>query len=358
MPKYELNFAWFGPNDIPDPQLQNMLRMSLLHKDCRKIVWIIEDPNHPNAMNPKQRTLLQSIGYELKDISSLTSAETMPTTHALVQKLKESTLYSALGDILKFIVLTRETDPDVPRFQLSGEDSLSEENPPLKRFYMEGDNRYSENLDAIVKGRGLVFAGKIESKGGVYIAADSFYVDVEDRADNVTGSHFKRTVRPILEGFLSDNEIKRALNRLVSINRDPQKPSLNQEDIIESFGQIPVTILTLTMRTLSSDIGVLRASCSDNFAKRHYFDIVSWRNQVPLTRQRMTQSAMAVKFRCMHVMSGETKPLTFQYGTKLVSETDVIKYLTSDAGRDAGVDELRIPFDRPASMTKLKPAAQ
>lgn len=335
MPKYELNFAWFGPLDIPHEQLQNMLRMSHIHKDCRKIVWIIVDPSHPNAMNPEQRAYLTSIGYELKDIDSLVPAETMPNTYALVQKLKESTLYSALGDILKFIFLTRPAEADAP----------------LKRFYMEADNWYLDDLDSIVRGRGLVFHGHVEGRAA-RVYPDSFYLDIESRADNLVGQHFRSNLPKRLEALLSDDIMKRALHRLVRINIDGTKP-LNQEDVIMSFGNITPCLLPLTMRGFP---GFPMEFYSEDFAKRNGFYFRSWRHQVPLHAQRITQSALAVHFRLAHLATGSTEPLTFQYGARAVSEVAVNKYLTSDAGRDAGVDELRIPFVKTVQMQAPTPS--
>jgi len=147
---YEFNFIWVGDKPMPQAHLDNIANLYALHPQAIINLWTM-----PNLLHPKMREFLRAYADIVEhDIRNMVDPITCPKTYEIVELLKQSTLWSALGDILKLLILTRPVNASAPH----------------KRFYMEADNVYPINLEALVTGKGFVFHDETGS-----IRCDSLY---------------------------------------------------------------------------------------------------------------------------------------------------------------------------------------
>lgn len=95
--------------------------------------------------------------------------------------MKKSTLWAALSDILRLLILTR--DPAADEAEL-----------PSQRFYLEGDNIYPDDLQQIIQGRGFVY----HSEDSI-VKSDSYFIDLA----HPVGKWFKQGLRTHMVQFLT-----------------------------------------------------------------------------------------------------------------------------------------------------------
>lgn len=213
---YELNFIWVGPNKMPDDQLFNLGIIKDLSRDAVVRIWITSD------MHPELKSHLESKGYILEDISQLLDRDAYPITADFVDALRDATLPSGLGDILKFLILTRNKN----------------QNLPTKRFYLEADNNYrAANLKGIVNNRPFMFDA-IENPYTKEMMArpDGFYIDTE--AD---------VCKPIMDNgaehvevLLSDATVNANLKQIILLNK--QQGFTHESAVLRSFGMLPTVL--------------------------------------------------------------------------------------------------------------------
>jgi len=247
MQQYELNFIWVGANPIPPLQEIGFHNTRIGNPEAVINLWVM-----PGVMHPSLRILKSRFNLNLVDIDTLLiDPNTSPKTYEIIQLLKQSTLYSGFGDILKFLILTRELSPGAPS----------------KRFYMEADNHYPFNLAGFIKERGLVFH-RCQMNGEVKFRADSFFLDLQA----VIGLHIKKLARVYLEMLLADNLIYPALKGIIQENLDHGYN--NELVVLDSFGEIPYTLLTAILR--KADFCCFADFADDNFSNTGIHQARSW----------------------------------------------------------------------------------
>lgn len=259
MHPYELNFIWVGPKKMPQGQLDNLDRISAYSNDLVINIWAI-----PEQLHPDLRSHFELKQYSIRNIDTLLDANVAPTTYEIVQLLKISTIYSGLADILKFLILARPVN----------------DNERSKRFYMEADNQYPVDLDALINSRGFLCH---PAKDGIRV--DSFYVDIE----TPIGLKFKKSVITHTESFLSDTTINQCINALIILDSN-----LSKGDVLISFGEINETLLARIMHT-NPDFD--RLMYGDTFCRYGLYSPLSWVGK-NTSNECMNLPALVMFFRC------------------------------------------------------------
>lgn len=273
MHPYEFNFIWVGSKPMPVAQLANLDRIAAMHTDATINIWMT-----PEKSDATLEAHCVSSGYTVQDISSVLDDKTMPQTAKIVEQLKETTLWSCLGDILKFLILSRDLKP--------GE--------PVKRFYMEADNEYPQDLASMILNRGFVFH---KGEGGG-MRSDSFFVDLESD----TGRLFKKGVRTHTELIVGDTTMNRSMTALI---QQSKSAGLGYMTVTRTFGVLPSVIIHRTMHAMES---FMRDCAHENFCKTGVYDTSSWLDrQAP---DAPTVNALSMFFRLFQLLNEKRCPYT------------------------------------------------
>jgi hypothetical protein len=246
---YELNFIWVGPNKMPEAQLANLDTIKTITRDSMVRVWITED------MHPELKSYLQSKGYILEDISQLLDRDVYPKTSELIDSLRESTLPSGLGDILKFLILTRKNMAGLP----------------TKRFYLEADNDYRADMNSLVNQRPFMYEPIINPYTQEIMAKpDVFYIDTaSEECVRIMENGFKH-----VEILLSDQTVYENLKQIILLNK--LQGFTHESAVIRSFGMFPSvlckSLLTLAKMWDKKELG------NKDFASRTRHIHRSWKN--------------------------------------------------------------------------------
>ncbi len=269
MNNYELNFIWLGSKPLPEKQLKNLKKICTNHPDSIINLWVM-----PNIVNKQINDDKELAAYKvfLRDATNLIDKNTSPRTYEIVELLKQSTLWSSLGDILKLLILTRDED-----------------NANAKRFYMEADNKYPLNLENIINNRGFVYDMAKQD----HIRCDSFFIDLSHN----TGIWFKQGVRTHLERILNDEIVNFGLKKIIEHNVN------NENDIIESFGEIPGALLKIVMSRMQS---FLKTNGHINFAMTGKYSSRSWKDHNITKRLEDGAISALVKIRVTELLRDVT----------------------------------------------------
>lgn len=213
---YELNFIWVGANDMPASQKYNLRVIKGLARNCVVNVWCTLD-----SMDPNLRRDLESSGFQLVDVNSLLDRIRFPVAAMFIDILHDATLPSGLGDILKFLILTRPTSEDLPR----------------RRFYLEADNDYIANLDYLVGGRDFMFEPIDHPETGETMSRpDVFFINTDAEACKTVLNYGWEHV----EILLSDPIIRENLVKIIEYNKKFR--FTDASTVQASFGDIAPTI--------------------------------------------------------------------------------------------------------------------
>lgn len=252
---FEINIIWLGPNVMPEQQLNNLDKIAKDLIGNHINIWIT-----PDLIDASLKERWESKGYCLQDISSLSSPSQNPNTHRIINLLKANKIWSGLGDILKFLILSRPLVKDCFG----------------KRFYIEPDNNYhigvneSIYLENVIKDRTFVY--HLGYTGG--IRCDSFYLDVNPvdnscEENKFAGLILQKRLATALELFLGDYHISRSLEKFIKQQKKSEK------EILYTFGEIPGFLL---LRTLAPSFTSTHQFSERWFSFPSQFESRSWLN--------------------------------------------------------------------------------
>jgi len=215
--RYELNFIWVGPNTMPISQRENLLRIKASNPSSIVQVWTIG-----KIINNEMKKYFTENQINLVEIKILLDPVKYPKIFEMVTALQTTkTLWSALADILKFLILARNL----------------EFNAPARRYYMESDNEYPENLNLQTKQKDFMHQYMENAFGFEECTnVDSYYINL----DTFIGKCIQCNASQYLERLLADPIVNNALKTI--IETDLRLGFLIENVVIETFGAIPSTL--------------------------------------------------------------------------------------------------------------------
>jgi hypothetical protein len=213
---------------MPISQRENLVRIKALNPNSIVQIWTLS-----SILNEEMKKYFTDNQFNLAEIETLLDPIKYPKTFEMATELQRAkTLWAALADILKFLTLARILD-------LAGS---------AKRYYMEADNQYPENLNLQAKQREFMHQyaeNTLGYKEVVYV--DSYYINLE----TPIGKNIQDNAMQHLERLLADPTINDALKRIIESDR---KLGFSLENIvIETFGRIPSILCKGLFESLNLD---------------------------------------------------------------------------------------------------------